>query len=128
MLEWSQYSHLHVVRNLRSMVGKWWNSDIFFLNDQEEFSTPVNEKYFYNSLVYNLFKNKFLKNNLSQFLRDKTSQSKEPVMLEWVEIGVNVLAVPIFKDKHWAGVVGIIGFVVDSEQLKKVQSNVCKYN
>ena len=122
MLEWNQYSHLHVVRNLRNLIGGWWNSDIFFINNQGQFLTPISEKYFYNDLVSYFFKNSSVQENLFKFLKNKTSESKEPVLLEWEETGLNVLAVPIFKDKNWTGLVGVTGFITNNHQLKKIQT------
>ena len=128
MNEWDQYNHLHVVRSLRSMIGKWWNSDLFFLNDEGGFSASDSEKYFYNPLTANLFKNNSFRSSLSDFLRQKTAQSKEPVFLDWEETGLSLLAIPIFKDRHWAGLAGVIGFVRNEDQIKKVQETLHRYN
>ena len=125
---WGQYNHLHVVRNLRSMIGKWWNSDLFFLNEEGKFSTSGNEKYFYNPLIASLFKNNSFKVSLSEFLGLQTAQSKETVLLDWEEAGLSLLAVPIFKERRWAGLVGVIGFVRHEDQLKKVQETLHRYN
>ena len=125
---WDQYNHLHVVRNLRSMIGKWWNSDLFFLNEEGKFSTSGNEKYFYNPLIASLFKNNSFKVSLSEFLGLQTAQSKETVLLDWEETGLSLLAVPIFKERRWAGLVGVIGFVRHEDQLKKVQETLHRYN
>ena len=40
MLKWDQYHHLHVIRNLRNLVGHLWKSDIIFLNEKGEFTKP----------------------------------------------------------------------------------------
>jgi len=51
MLQWDQYRHLHVIRNLRSLIGNLWKSDVVFLNGEGQFTNPLNESYFHNSLV-----------------------------------------------------------------------------
>ena len=128
MNEWGQYNHLHVVRSLRSMIGKWWNSDLFFLNEEGKFSSSGNEKYFYNPLIASLFKNNSFKVSLSEFLGLQTAQSRETVLLDWEETGLSLLAVPVFKERRWAGLVGVIGFVRHEDQFKKVQETLHRYN
>ena len=126
MLQWDQYRHLHVIRNLRNLIGQLWKSDLIFLDESGVFSTPTNEKYFHNPLNSFFLKNADFKKSLSHFLREKTTHSKDSVLLEWKDTGLNVLAVPVFSGQNWAGLVGVIGFVSSDEQKEKVENKAEK--
>ena len=122
MLQWDQYRHLHVIRNLRSLIGNLWKSDIVFLNKEGQFTNPLNENYFHNNLVAAFLKDSHLNQSLSRLLQDRTSKSKELVLLEWQETGMSVLAVPIFSNQQWQGLVGVLGFVSREEQVTRLKS------
>lgn len=128
MLQWDQYRHLHVIRNLRDLVGNLWKSDIVFLNEEGQFTNPLNESYFYNNFVAAVLKDSHLNKSLSQLLQDQTSKSKELVLLEWEEAGVSVLAVPVFFNQKWQGLVGILGFVSREEQITRLKSVAESFN
>lgn len=128
MLHWKLYRHFHVVRNLRSLVGKWWNSDIFFLDNEKNLITFFNEKYFYNSIVSSVFKNLSLNQNLTEFLHQKTITSKQVQLLEWDKMGLNILAIPVFSGRTWKGLIGVMGFVMSQEQKDRVYSLIKRYH
>ena len=120
MFQWNQYRHLHVVRNLKSLVGKIWNSDILFLNEKG-LSNPLNEKYFHNSLVAGLLKNQTMKEELVTLLQQKTSSSKEISLVQWDSVGMSVLAIPIFTNQKWVGLVAVTGFACSQVEQQKAQ-------
>ena len=120
MFQWNQYRHLHVVRNLKALIGKIWNADVLFMNEKE-FSNPLNEKYFHNSFVSQLLKDSDMNQELFQFLQQNTSSSKEVSLLHWNTTGLSVLAIPIFTNQKWVGLVAVTGFVCDSSQLEKAK-------
>ncbi len=122
MLKWDQYGHLHVIRNLRSLVGRLWKSDIIFLNEKGELTNPLNENYFHNNLVAASLKDPHLNQSLSQLLKSQTSESKESILLKWEETGMSVLAVPVFSNQKWQGLVGVLGFVSQEEQSARLRS------
>ncbi|MDE0151744.1 MAG: sigma-54 dependent transcriptional regulator [Bdellovibrionales bacterium] len=128
MLQWDQYRHLHVIRNLRDLVGNLWKSDIVFLNEEGQFTNPLNESYFYNSSVAAVLKDSHLNKSLSRLLQDQTSKSKELVLLEWEETGMSVLAVPVFFNQKWQGSVGVLGFVSREEQITRFKSVAESFN
>lgn len=128
MLKWDQYRHLHVIRNLKSLIGRLWKSDIVFLNEEGQFTNPLNENYFHNGLVAAFLKDAHLNQSLSRLLQDQTSKSKELVLLEWKETGMNVLAVPVFSNQKWQGLVGVLGFVSREEQIVRLKSVAGSFN
>ena len=128
MLKWDQYRHLHVIRNLKSLIGRLWKSDIVFLNEEGQFTNPLNENYFHNGLVSAFLKDSHLNQSLSRLLQDQTSKSKELVLLEWKETGMNVLAVPVFSNQKWQGLVGVLGFVSREEQFARLKSVASSFN
>ena len=128
MLKWNQYRHFHVVRNLKGLVGKWWNSDIFFIDENGKMVSFLSEKFFYNPIVAHLFKDNSLSQDLTQILHQKTTESKQIQLLEWEKTGLNILAVPIFTDQIWSGLVGVTGFTTNPEQKKKALSLIAKYS
>ncbi len=125
MFRWNQYRHLHVVRNLKNLVGKIWNSDVLFINEKE-FSNPLNEKYFHNPFVAQLLKDQDMNRALFNFLQQKTSSSKEVSLFTWDLVGLSILAIPIFTNQKWVGLVAVTGFIHDSSQLEKVQKSAQK--
>ena len=128
MLKWDQYRHLHVIRNLKSLIGRLWKSDIVFLNEEGQFTNPLNENYFHNNLVAAFLKDPHLNQSLSRLLQNQTSKSKELVLLEWKETGMNVLAVPVFSNQKWQGLVGVLGFVSREEQVIRLKSVANSFN
>ena len=128
MLQWNQYRHLHVIRNLRDLIGNLWKSDVVFLNGEGQFTNPLNENYFHNSLVAAVLKDSHLNRSLSRLLQDRTSKSKELILLEWEETGMSVLAVPIFSNQQWQGLVGVLGFVGREEQTTRLKSVANSFN
>ena len=122
MLKWNQYNHFHVVRNLRSLIGKWWKSDLFVMDEKGNISTLIHENYFYNPLVKEIFNHSDLKNKLSQFLQKKALQNPDPNFMEWPETGFNILFVPMYMGKKCIGSVGIIGFISQDNQFKKIET------
>jgi len=128
MLQWDQYRHLHVIRNLRSLIGNLWKSDVVFLNGEGQFTNPLNESYFHNSLVSAVLKDSHLNRSLSRLLQDQTSKSKESVLLEWEETGMSVLAVPVFSNQKWRGLAGVLGFVSRKEQIARLKSVAESFN
>ena len=118
MFQWNQYRHLHVVRNLKSLVGKIWNSDVLFLNEKG-LSNPLNEKYFHNSFVAQLLKNQSMKEELVHLLQKQTSSSKDVSLIQWDSVGMAILAIPIFTNQKWIGLVAVTGFVCDQAQQQK---------
>ena len=128
MLKWDQYRYLHVIRNLKSLIGRLWKSDIVFLNEEGQFTNPLNENYFHNNLVSAFLKDSHLNQSLSRLLQDQTSKSKELILLEWQETGMNVLAVPVFSNQKWQGLVGVLGFVNREEQIVRLKSVAGSFN
>ena len=128
MLKWDQYRHLHVIRNLKSLIGHLWKSDIVFLNEEGQFTNPLNENYFHNNLTATFLKDPHLNQSLSRLLQDYTSKSKEFALLDWKETGMSVLAVPVFSSQKWQGVVGVLGFLSGEEQAARLKSVANSFN
>lgn len=122
MLKKNQYSHFHVVRNLRSLIGKLWKSDIFTLSQEGHVSTLIHENYFYNPLVKHLFSQASFKEQLSEFLLKKVVKKQEPDFIEWPETGFSILFIPMHKEKKCIGFVGVIGFASQESHLKKIEA------
>ena len=128
MLNWSEYRRFHTVRNLRSLLGKWWNADVFFIDENKKWAPLFEEKYFYNKALSVFLKNEAITEELEKFLYEKTAQSKQTQLLHFEKTGLSILAVPIFKESHWAGLLGVTGFVETSEQKEKTKPLLKNHN
>ena len=89
---------------------------------------PLNENYFHNHLVSAFLKDPHLNRSLSQLLQSQTAKSKELVLLKWEETGMSVLAVPVFSNQQWQGLVGVLGFVSQEEQITRLKSVASSFN
>ncbi|MFM8269379.1 MAG: nitrogen fixation protein NifA, partial [Pseudomonadota bacterium] len=34
MINWDEFAHIHVIRKLREVIGKWFAIDVFFADDR----------------------------------------------------------------------------------------------
>ena len=122
MFHWKKYQQFHVVRSLKGLIGKWWNADVFFLDEKGRFVNFFNENYFHNALAGKLIKDPSLNSSLAGFLREQTADSKQTKLLEWEKTGLSVLAVPIFAGQKWGGLIGVTGFAGSKAQLEKISA------
>lgn len=119
MFEWNQHRQLHVIRSLKNLIDKLWNSEVFFLDDSKNYIKLFNDQNSNNLVLSKILKKPQLTQPLFETLYEKTSTSNEIQLVEWDKTGLGVLAVPIFSNKTWEGLVGVTGFVTNKENYDK---------
>lgn len=122
MLRWGLDLKFHVIRNLTNLVGKVWNGDLFFLNEDGEYHPSFNSNYHNNPLVADLLSDSSMSKGLFKDIKEKTSTSSDLQLLEWVETGLAVLVIPIFSEQKWIGAIGVTGFISKEENRERVLS------
>ncbi len=121
MIQWDEFEHIHVIKKLRSIIGSWWNVDIFFT---DESGNPVFSDFdkatAYNPVTPSFFKKKDLTDSFKEVVLRciddlKLTDNKYNVK-RWTDIGFDLIVFPIIIENDFMGTVVASGFLKDSSK------------
>lgn len=113
MLNWDEFEHIHVIRKLKQILGRWWNAVVFFADDRGNLRAMNVEQEYKNVLINHvLHKDKGI-HSLAEFSKksvDKLRESGEKIIITKWEHGGSAVIVPININDEFLGAVIASGF------------------
>ena len=108
MLNWDEFEHIHVIRKLKQILGRWWNAQVFFADDRGNLRAMNTEQEYKNVLINHvLHKDKGIL-SLAEFAKksvDKLRDGGEKILVTKWDQGGNAVVVPINIHDEFLGVV-----------------------
>lgn len=118
MINWDEFEHIHVIRKLKEVIGKWWNIDVFFADDRGNLKIiEKGQKREYSNPLINLaMQREDGYESLSEFVRNcvsdlRKSQDKE-ISRPWLA-NLYGSCIPIIIDNEFMGGVLCVGYLKD---------------
>lgn len=136
MINWDEFEHIHVIRKLKEVIGKWWNIDVFFADDRGNLKIieKGQKRQYVNTIVGMLMQRDDGYDSLSEFIRSavmdlRKSQEKE-IVRDWLP-NLQAACVPIIIDNEFMGGVVCVGYMkegVSEAQKKELAKALAHYN
>ncbi len=126
MIKWDEFEHIHVIKKLKSIIGSWWNVDIFFTNESgNPISSDFKKITSYNPITPSLFQNESLTHSFKEVVLKciddlKLTDSKYSAK-KWETIGFDLIVFPIIIENDFMGTVVAFGFLKDNAKESLVQ-------
>jgi len=115
MINWDEFEHIHVIRKLKEIIGKWWAIDVFFADDRGNLKLVERgqKKSYVNPVVSMVMSRDNGFDSLSEFARDTVTELRKTQEKElnraWLP-NLYTSAFPILIDNEFMGAVMCTGF------------------
>ncbi len=136
MINWDEFEHIHVIRKLKQIVGRWWNVDVFFADDRGNIKL-INKgsgTEFTNYICNLLLQRDEGFDSLSEFVRknvgDIRKSQEKGFIREWLP-NLQTASSPIIIDNDFMGAVISVGYFkegVTESQKKELAKALAHYN
>ena len=121
MINWKDLKNLHVVKQTKNLVFRWWKTDVLII--EEKYLTeeaPLIKENFQNPLIKELFEKESLRKSFFETLKFIYKNPGAPVFLEkWNGTGLHLLIAPIQNYSQTTGFVTAIGFLHDKGEAEQ---------
>ncbi len=134
MINWDEFEHIHVIRKIREILARWWNTEVFFADDRGNIRGIDREKAKeFKNLVCNLILQTdrgfdLLADYAKQAVDEVKNLDERYLFKNW-DFGLGGIVVPIMIDSEFMGVVFGLGFYREGMRethLKILESNLKK--
>ncbi|MFC2075363.1 sigma 54-interacting transcriptional regulator, partial [Bdellovibrionota bacterium] len=122
MLNWDEFEHIHVIRKLKQILGRWWNAEVFFADDRGNLRAMKPDQEYKNILINHVLNKEKGIMSLADFAKQVTDQFRdggEESLLIWWKHGGNTAVVPIFIKGEFLGAVVATGFFKEGTTSEK---------
>lgn len=136
MINWDEFEHIHVIRKIKEVLGRWWNIDIFFSDDRGNLKiVERGQKREYANNVMNLVlqrENGY--DALAEYVRTTTAELRKTQEKDYAKdflpnfVGSSF---PIMIDNDFMGAVIALGYhrgSVNDGQKKELSKSLAHYN
>jgi len=136
MINWDEFEHIHVIRKLREVIGKWFSIDVFFADDRGNLKLlEKGKKYeFTNKVVGLLLQRDEGYDALSEFVRDTVNELRRTQDKEMVRSflpNLHTSSFPIVIDNEFMGGVICVGYLPEGAteaQRKELAKAMAQFN
>lgn len=113
MITWNDLKNLHVVKQTKHIIHKWWKIDTLIINEEDIFNKSLENVFFKNPLINDLLQKEPLKESFFNTLQLCYKQSKKNTtsfLEKWPGSNLNLYITPILTHHHFSGFVVGAGF------------------
>ena len=127
MINWNDLKNLHVIRQTKNIIHKWWKVDVLIIdekdiiNDQADF---IETLFFHNPVIKELFQKKSVQESFFKTLNFIHKQNKQTIsgfLEKCPDTGLNLFITPIQSYSHITGCVVAAGYL-SSEQIQTIEN------
>ena len=131
MIDWKQVIDLHAIHKVETIVQKWFNVEIFFVNEHNQIYGNILKKdhQFYNNFLKIQLESNFGTEYLKNDIEETMKELKKPMYYNSTIQGIRGIAAPIFLDGVLSGAVFCAPYIPDSfssEEKKKTVEQLIK--
>ena len=121
MMNWDEFEHIHVIKKLKNIVGKWWNVDIIFTDEMGNPTfSDVNKLTSFNPMTAHVFANSEclsdFKSIISSSVDDLKITDRRYTVKNWKKLGTDLVSFPIVIENDFIGTVVAFGFVKSKQE------------
>ena len=110
MIHWNDLKNLHVVKQTRNVIYKWWKVDVLIIDEKSITDHPLDFKEtFQNPLIQEMFQQESARESFFkklQFIHSQNHQKVSGFFEKWPNTGLNLFITPIRGYSH------ITGFII----------------
>jgi len=113
MITWNDLKNLHVVKQTKHIIHKWWKIDTLIINEEDIFNKSLENVFFKNPLINDLLQKEPLKESFFNTLQLCYKQSKKNTtsfLEKWPGSNLNLYITPILTHHQFSGFVVGAGF------------------
>ena len=119
MIHWNDLKNLHVVKQTKNVIYKWWNVDVLIIDEKSLTDHPSDFKEtFQNPLIQELFQKESARESffkILQFVHTQNHQTVSGFFEKWPNTGLNLFITPIRDYSHITGFIIATGFLSSGE-------------
>lgn len=123
MIHWNDLKNLHVIKQTKNIIYKWWKVDVLIVNEQSITDHPSDFKEtFQNPLIQEIFqwepaREAFFKT--LKFVYTQKHQNVSGFFEKWPNTGLNLFITPIKGHSHMTGFIIAAGFLSSEENQER---------
>ncbi|MEZ4752030.1 MAG: sigma 54-interacting transcriptional regulator [Bdellovibrionota bacterium] len=136
MINWDEFEHIHVIRKLKQIIGRWWNVDVFFADDRGNLKVIQKgvQADLKNSVCGLILQRDEGYDKLVEFARDAVTELRKTqergVTRDFLP-HLNAALFPIVIDNDFMGAVISVGYLKQGSadvQKKELAKSLAHYN
>ena len=126
MINWNDLKNLHVVRQTKNIIYKWWKVDTLII-EEKNIVDQSTDFTFQNPIIKDLFQKEMAKDSFFktlQFIYKQTINNTSSGFFEkWTDTGLKLFIFPIYNDSHVTGLAIAAGFLYleEKQQIESVK-------